>query len=139
MQLARGILWLSAILFAAFGLAYTLAPDFMAAAAEIRLSTSTARVDFAAGYGGLQLGVGAFLAVCARRERWVHIGLLASGLALSGFGLTRAVGIALAAGPVRPVLYGALALELSGIALSFWGARRAAEALDEPTGAANER
>jgi hypothetical protein len=60
MSLPRMILALTAVGFLGFGLAFTLRPDQMAALIEIALPSATARVDFAATYGGFELGVGAF-------------------------------------------------------------------------------
>src|SRR3990172_7863638 len=116
MRLARAVLWLCSLLFALFGAASVLAPRFIAAAADIELPTTTARIDFAATYGGLELGVAAFLAFCAQNHERVRLGLLATAFCITGFALTRGIGIILAKGEVRPILYPVLALELSGVA-----------------------
>ena len=125
MRLARAVLWLCSLLFALFGAASVLAPRFIAATAGIELPTATARIDFAATYGGFELGVAAFLAFCAQSHERVRLGLLATAFCLAGFALTRGIGIVLAKGEVRPILYPVLALELSGVALCLWAARRA--------------
>jgi len=75
MSLPRGILGLTAIAFLVFGIAFTFWPEAMAAVMEIRLSTATAHVDFAATYGGFELGFGAFLLLCLR----VHFNTHAAG------------------------------------------------------------
>ena len=125
MQLPRIILWVSALGFGAFGVAFTLFPSALAALVDIELRTGTARADFMATYGGLELGVAAFLWLCTRRDEWVRPGLLASALALSGFAATRALGIVIVEDP-GPLLFVFLFVEIVGASLSLWGARRAA-------------
>lgn len=124
MRVARAVLWLSVLAFGGFGLAFSVAPSFMAGLVDVRLPTPTARIDVVATYGGLELGVAAFLLLCLRRDDWVRPGLLASGLCLSGLALARAAGIALARGEVDAILYALLALEIPGIAACFWAARQ---------------
>jgi hypothetical protein len=123
MAVARAVLWLCLLTFAASGFAFSIFPRPMAALAEIDLPTDTARVDFVATYGGFELGFAAFLWVCVRRDDRVRIGLLASGFALGGFAAARLAGL-LASGPVRPLQYVILAAEAVGIVLAFWSARR---------------
>ena len=65
------VLWLMALGFLGFGLAFTLWPLPMAGVIEIPLPTPTARIDFAATYGGFEIGVAAFLIACARRADWL--------------------------------------------------------------------
>jgi hypothetical protein len=118
----RAVLWLSALSFGAFGLAFGLWPQGMAATVGIVLPTDAARVDFVATYGGFELGFALFLALCARREAWVQPGLTASGCALAGFACLRAGAILLSADP-GTLNYGVFAMEAAGSALSFWAAR----------------
>ena len=123
MQASRVVLWISLLGFAAFGLAFTIFPTEMAALVEVELPTDTARTDFVATYGGLELGVAAFLWVCTRRDERLHLGLVASALALAGFGVTRLGGI-LASQRTEPVQYVFLGIELFGVVLSYWALRR---------------
>jgi Domain of unknown function (DUF4345) len=120
---ARLVLWLSAFTFAGFGLAFALFPHPMAALVDIELPSDTARVDFAATYGGLELGLALFLLLCTRRDADVRLGLLASGCSLAGFAAARLAGILLS-GPVAPLMYIVLVAEIGGSALSFWAATR---------------
>ena len=133
MGVARGVLWLSALTFAGFGAAFALFPRAMARLVEIELPTDTARIDFVATYGGLELGLAAFFGLCASRPDPVRVrlGLLASGLALGGFATARLAGALLADRP-RPLLFALLAAEVSGAALSFWAAGRAAAGQPPP-------
>ena len=125
MRAPRIVLGLVALAFAGLGVAFIASPIPMAALTDIVLPTATAQIDFVATYGGFSLGFAAFLALCQWRREWTRLGLLASGMALAGFGLTRAAGLALADGPVRAIMFPVLLLELVGTALSFWAASRA--------------
>jgi hypothetical protein len=121
---ARAILWLGALGFLGFGLAFTLWPLPMAGMIEIPLPTPTARIDFAATYGGFELGFAAFLIACARRDSWAAPGLWAMSAALAGFALVRIQSLFAAAGPATAPIYVALALELTGTAAGIWALRR---------------
>lgn len=131
-RLPAVVLWLTIGVFAGFGAAFVIAPARMAGLVDVVLPTPTARIDFVATYGGLELGFAAFLVVCARRPELVGIGLLAAGFCLLGFALARGAGLATAAGEVRPILYGLLLAEAAGAALCFWAAGRAAGAARGP-------
>lgn len=121
--LPRLILWALALGFLGFGLAFTLWPLPLARMIDIPLPTANARIDFAATYGGFELGFGTFLMIAARRAGWRRIGLLAAGWALAGFAVVRLASIALAAGTPGMVIYLALAMEVPGAALAFWAAK----------------
>ena len=120
MSLHRIILGLTGLGFLGFGLAFTLRPEAMVALIEITLPSATARVDFAATYGGFELGFGAFLLFCARRPGWQEPGLLAATLALAGFATIRLLGIAASGGQVNSAIYLALALETLGVLVNGW-------------------
>jgi uncharacterized membrane protein len=96
----------------------------MARLTEIPLATATARIDFAATYGGFQLGFGLFLLGCARREPWTEPGLWAATAALTGFALMRLQGLVAAGGRVTPVIWFGLALEVAAALLNALGLRR---------------
>jgi hypothetical protein len=120
----RIVLAIAAVLFMALGVLFAVAPHWTAATVDIGLPTNTATVDFMATYGGFQLGFGIFLVVCLRRAERTRLGLLASGCAVAGFGVTRAAGLLLLGG-ARPVLYGALAFEIVCATVAFVAAKRA--------------
>lgn len=111
------LLWLLACGFAGFGIAYAARPADMAAFTGIVLPDGSATIDFAATYGGLQLGLAAFLALCALHRQWIRLGLAAGGMALAGVALVRLAGIALAGGDAIPTIYFGLALEATGAIL----------------------
>lgn len=124
MRLPRAILGLTAIAFIGFGVAFTFWPEPMAGMTDLGLTNATARVDFAATYGGFELGFGAFLLLCLRRPAWVEAGLWAGMLALAGFAVVRTLTLLVNGAPVRAVIFVALALELSGVLLNGWALGR---------------
>ena len=109
-------LWLGALGFVGFGLAFLLAPGLLGLV-ELAPTRPSARSDVRAVYGGIELGVGAFLAVCARRSSWRRAGLTAQGLLFGGAVLGRLVSLAVD-GPPLPLVLGLGALELFGAALT---------------------
>lgn len=119
------ILLLTGIGFLGFGAAYALWPSRMAAITELTLPTPTARTDFAATYGGFQLGFGIFLLACTRISAWVEPGLWAGTAALAGFAGVRTAGILRALGRVHSVIWLGLALEMLGLVLNVWALGKA--------------
>ena len=93
----------------------------MAQLTDIQLPTATARIDFAATYGGFELGFATFLLLSLRRRTWLESGLWAGVLSLGGFAAVRLISLAVSHVPVRPVIFLALALELLGVLLNLWG------------------
>jgi hypothetical protein len=127
---SRAILWIMAFGFVGFGAAFTLWPQAMARLVEVPLPTPTARIDFAATYGGFQMGFGAFLLACVRRREWLAAGLWAGALALAGFGVVRLLSLIVSGGPVSSPIFVGLALEISGVVLNLlalWLLRRSRE------------
>ena len=114
----------AAVLFAAFGIAFAAFPHRLAALVDIALPTSTATTDFIATYGGFEIGFAVFLFKCLARPERVRLGLLASGCAVAGFAVARAVAL-LALGGAKPVMYGALVFEAVSATVAFVVARRA--------------
>ena len=120
----RFVLGAAALLFAAFGLAFAAFPHRLAALVDIALPTSTATTDFIATYGGFEIGFAVFLFKCLARPERVRLGLLASGCAVAGFAIARAVAL-LTLGGAKPVMYGALVFEAVSATVAFVAARRA--------------
>ena len=121
----RLVLGAAAVLFAAFGLLFAMAPRWTAAKVDIGLATNTAIIDFIATYGGFEIGFAVFLFLCLMRPERVRLGLLASGCAVAGFAVTRAIAL-LMLGGAKPVMYGALAFETICAGLAFFAASRQA-------------
>jgi hypothetical protein len=122
-MLPRFVLAVAAVLFAAFGMAFAVAPHRLAATVDLPLPTTTATADFMATYGGFEIGFAVFLFICLARPERVRIGLLASGCAVAGFAVTRGVAI-LALGSVKPIMYQVLAFETVCATIAFYAASR---------------
>jgi hypothetical protein len=116
-SLARFALWASALAFGGTGLAFLLRPETMAAVIAIDLRGTVSRADVRAVYGGLELGVAAFLLWAERRPAAVRPALVALVALFGGLLLGRAASLALDGWPESP---GALlaGLELVGLALA---------------------
>jgi hypothetical protein len=124
-KFARVLLLLSAAVFMIVGMGFLIVPAGWAAITEISLPTAMARTDLRATYGGLDLAVGIFLWICARRDQWIRPGLVALALTAAGFGGGRLVGI-VAEGSAAPLMLIFLAIETVTVLVAFAALRRLA-------------
>ncbi len=124
MRLDRFVLSLSAVTFTAIGLAFLVAPVALAALVDVRLPTDRAVVELTTLYGGLEIGIGAALFVCSRRDAWVAPGLVVSAAALGAAALVRAAQI-VRLEAYDGTLLALLLAEAVGAAASAWALRRA--------------
>jgi hypothetical protein len=115
--LLRVILGVTAVVYAAIGVAFIVAPDSLLPRVNITAPPGTALTDIRAVYGGLDFGIGAFLAFCYLR-RQIALGLYASAFTLAGLACARTIGIILQ--PEQdPITYYLLAAEIIGVALAI--------------------
>ena len=121
MRLAKYGLLAGALVFAIVGLGFLVIPVRWGALVEILLPTPMARTDFRATYGGFNLGVAVFLAICASREDWIRPGLAALGITIAGYGSGRLIGI-IAEGTASPMMIAFAVLEwtVAGATLFVW-------------------
>ena len=126
MNFPRGVLLVTALIFAAVGVWGFVAPTSLVALVEVNAPTPTASADVRAQYGGFSLGVGVFLLGCVARKEWTAAGLAACAITLTGFALARAVSMAIE-GPVRPIIYALMASEAADAVLSFAAWRMSAK------------
>ena len=91
----RLLLAFIALTYAIFGFIFLFNPSEMAAMVGITFLSNGARNDFRAMYGGLEIGVGAFLLICAMRREFVRVGLFASACVLVAMATSRTVGLML--------------------------------------------
>lgn len=118
---------LASLAFIAFAVQWLLDPVGMARVLGIILTNGDSTSDARAVYGGLELGLGIFIAYCtwspARRPQ----GLAAAALTLWGLGLSRFVGIQLAPDGVSGATWQLLTMDLIGAvccSLTFVVSRR---------------
>lgn len=88
---ARALILLTALIFGALGIACVVAPGALMETVQVEASTPVAKAEIMAMYGGLQLGLAAFLGLCARRDP--RLGLWLVALSLGGLGAMRLVGL----------------------------------------------
>ncbi len=132
MRLARVVLVLTSLVFFVLAVALLVRPQ-LAALVDLAPATPTARVELAAMYSGLELGVAAFMALCAfRGGAWLGAGLLLGGFALGGLGTVR-LGVALGVGPVNPLMYWFTLAEILGAVLCFRVAGRVSRGQSQGT------
>ena len=122
MHLAALSLSLAAVAFAGAGLAFLGAPGLLVLV-DLAPVTATARSDVRAVFGGLELGVGAWLAVCARRPAWHPPALVAQALTFGGLAAARLLSLVLDGLP-RAVTFALWAPELGGAALALLALRQ---------------
>ena len=108
------VLLLNAVAFGAFAVQWLFTTTTMAHGLGIELTNADAITDAQAIYGGMELGAGVFLAICALRPNLQRTGLLAATLLLGGLGCCRALGIAMAATPVTVATWKLLSTDALG-------------------------
>lgn len=123
MRLARLVLALSALPFAAIGLGFLLLPHLMASLVGVAFSSHTADHDVRAVYGGLQLGCAGLLLWGAARPERVRFALGAQLLLYGGLAGARGLawGVTGAPGELGVALHVAEAL---GFAAAWLALRR---------------
>jgi uncharacterized membrane protein len=123
MTFARGLIFVSAVIFIIVGAGFLLLPKQFAAVLQISLPTAMARTDVRATYGGLELGFGIFLLLCTVRREWVRAGLWALSLGVGGFAAGRLMGW-VAEGSISNFMLFFLLLELAVAMLAAISLRR---------------
>ena len=117
------LLTLAGIGFLGFGLWLIVDPAGGLATVGIVAVNPAGLIELRALYGGLELGLGIYLLMCAARADWRRAGLWAVWLGNGGIGLTRLAGIA-STGVFVPFFAYALVWELGFAALALWASRR---------------
>ncbi|WP_339829305.1 DUF4345 family protein [uncultured Arenimonas sp.] len=118
----KWVLVLAGLGFLGFGVAITAAPAAVLAGVGITGSPA-GLVELRAFYGGLELGLGTFLLVCAARPAWREAGLWSVALVNGGIGAARLLGIALS-GEFTTFFAGALVWELGFTLAAILALRR---------------
>jgi hypothetical protein len=124
-RFATIVLWLCAVAFIGFGLAFVVQPTAMIVLMGLPPLDGAARLEITTFYGGLEIGLGLFLLIAAARAHWHAPALLMSALAYGALALTR-VSLMLMQSIATPVLWYALISELILAilaTLAFWRSR----------------
>lgn len=118
MDLTSIALGIGAISFAVFGIWLMVRPRALAAV-DIAADTGNARAEIRAMYGGLELGIAAFLALSLWRPELSEAALWFQLLALGGLVLGRLIGIGVERGGVKGLLWFFAAIETGAVLLTL--------------------
>ena len=123
MLLARVILSLQLLATAGLGLAYFIRPHEMANLSGMLLMAPAAATDMRAYYGGLQLGLAAFIGLSLARRELIQPALTLLTLLYSALALARIGGLWLDGGAQQTFNLYALLLEVVSAGLCYWALR----------------
>lgn len=119
MAFSKAVVALLGLTFAAFGIAFLIAPANLMAHVHVAVQDATAAAEIRAVYGGMMFGYGLWLLLALRRSAWLGAAL-ASATAVVGFTAAFRLASALfGAGSPAPPIYIFLAMEAVGAALGF--------------------
>ena len=105
------------------GVLYLFAPGFFTDAAGFGVVTPGGLTDVRATYGGVQIGLGAFLLWAAAEESRVRLALVLVALLFGALALSRAFGLLLD-GDLNPFHTSAVITEIALTCLSLYALRR---------------
>lgn len=117
-MLGKIVLWLSAIVFIAYGLVCFFAPSVPAGYAGIALNSGDAVAEIGAMYGGLQTGFGVFCLLAAINPAFYRAGLVLLVICIGLLALGRLYSTVGGAEPVGVYTWGAMAFEFTIAALA---------------------
>jgi hypothetical protein len=124
MSLPRLSLVLAGALFLGFGLVFLFNPGLLFRTFNVLDPPRNLLAEVAAMYGGLEVGLGLFFLVCARRGRWVRPALAAQVAVFGGLAVGRLVGMA-AHRPTSRIFLALVVLELVAAVVGLIAFRRA--------------
>jgi hypothetical protein len=123
MLFARVVLLLQVLALAGLGLTYFILPHEMANLSGMLLMAPAAATDVRAYYGGLQLGLAAFIGLSLVRHDLIRAALTLLVLVYSALALARIGGLWLDGGAQQTFNLYALLLEVVSVGLCFWALR----------------
>ena len=123
MLFARVVLVIQLLALAGLGLAYFVRPHEMANLSGMLLMSPAAATDMRAFYGGLQLGLAAFIGLSLSRLDFTRAALTLLVLLYSALALARIGGLWLDGGAQQTFNLYALLLEVVSVVLCFWALR----------------
>jgi hypothetical protein len=110
-MLGKVILWISTVLFGAYGIACFLSPELPAGYAGLAITNGDAFAEMGAMYGGLQTGFAVICLIGALREWMFKPALLMIVVMVGGLALTRGFWMLTGSEPVGGYTHGAVIFE----------------------------
>jgi hypothetical protein len=126
-MLGRTILWVSALVFIAYGLVSLISPAVPAGFAGLVMSNGDAFAEVGAMYGGLQTGIGLFCLMAAIRHEYYRAGLALLVTGIGALALARLISALISTDTMTVYTWGALAYELTTTTLAAIALGRPAE------------
>lgn len=123
-MLGKFVLWLSAIVFIAYGLVCLVFPPLPASYAGFEFFTGDALPEMGAMYGGLQTGFGVFCLLGARKADYYRPALMLLMLCVGCLALARCFWAITGGAEVGNYTYGAMAYEYATAILAALALRR---------------
>lgn len=123
MLFARIVLMIQIVALAGLGLAYFIRPEEMASFSGALLMGNAAVTEVRAYYGGLQLGLAAYLAMALTRLDLLRPALTLLTLLYAALALARIAGLWLDGGAQQTFNLTALLLEVISAGLAWWALR----------------
>ena len=120
MLFARIVLIIQIVALAGLGLAYFIRPEEMASFSGALLMGNAAVTEVRAYYGGLQLGLAAYLAMALTRLDLLRPALMLLVLLYAALALARLAGLWLDGGAQQTFNFTALLLEVVSAGLAWW-------------------
>jgi hypothetical protein len=121
---ARIFLALSALVWLPYGVLCFFQPGYLAEAAGVAATSTTATIELRAMYGGLQAAIGLLAVFGAMGTRLRHAALVTLAFLCAGLGLSRVIG-AMMAGEISEYTGFALFFEIASTGLALWFLSRA--------------
>lgn len=123
-MLGKFVLWLSAVVFIAYGLACLFSPALPAGFAGLEFFSADALPEIGAMYGGLQTGFGVFCLLGALKADYYRPALMLLLLCIGGLALARCFWAIAGGAEVGGYTYGAMAYEYFTAILAALALRR---------------
>jgi hypothetical protein len=123
--LGKAVLWFSALVLIAYGLACLYSPALPAGYAGLTMTNGDAYAEIRAMYGGLQFGFGVFCVMGALHADFFRPALASIVLLLGGLALARLYSTATGVDPVTSYTHGALVFECTTAVLAALALRKA--------------
>ncbi len=124
-MLGKVILWVSAVIFIAYGLVCFFSPGLPASYAGLAMNNGDAFSEIGAMYGGLQTGFGLFCLIAALKPEHYRSGLLLLAVAIGLLALGRLYSTLVGPGDVGFYTWGAMGYEFVTAILAAIALRKA--------------